>query len=302
MRSIFLSLLVAAIFALVAVSGSMPPPFTRELKLTTPYETGNDVTIAQTLLLRDSAASKGLKVNGKFDEVTQQSTVGFQVAHGLSASGVLDSATATMLLDLHSADGYKDSGFSAGSMGYLYKFNIPVHNNRSVETYATLYDKDNKELLRFRVRTHGHRGDDTTTAWPDYGNGDVGLSQFASNGNTVTGLVEIDLNTPEPDPQVYGPWNVNRVVRGLDGNALTILPNIRDGILIHTGNWTTADVQWSPKIDMPNSSGCIHAHPNDVEAIAKILNKLGVVANQNTFSGKNYPYKSQGIAVIELID
>jgi len=37
----------------------------------------------------------------------------------------------------------------------------------------------------------------------------------------VTGLVEIDLNSPEPDPTLYGPWPVNRFVRGLDGNALT---------------------------------------------------------------------------------
>lgn len=39
-------------------------------------------------------------------------------------------------------------------------------------------------------------------------------------GDTVTGLVEIDLNSPEPNPAMYGPWPVNRVVRGLDGNAL----------------------------------------------------------------------------------
>lgn len=38
-------------------------------------------------------------------------------------------------------------------------------------------------------------------------------------GNTVTGLVEVDLNSPEPDPASYGPWPVNRFVHGLDGNA-----------------------------------------------------------------------------------
>ncbi len=54
---------------------------------------------------------------------------------------------------------------------------------------------------------------------------------------------------------------------------------------------------------MPNSSGCIHAHPSDVEAIYSILTqKLGVKVNENTFSGKNYPYKPQGIGVIELVD
>lgn len=38
-------------------------------------------------------------------------------------------------------------------------------------------------------------------------------------GNTVTGLIEVDLNSPEPDPASYGPWPVNRFVHGLDGNA-----------------------------------------------------------------------------------
>ena len=42
----------------------------------------------------------------------------------------------------------------------------------------------------------------------------------------MTGLVEIDLNSPEPDPTLYGPWPVNRFVRGLDGNALTRMSNL----------------------------------------------------------------------------
>jgi hypothetical protein len=81
-----------------------------------------------------------------------------------------------------------------------------------------------------------------------------------------------------------------------------VLPNIRDGLLIHTGNWTTSTVDWKPDMPMPDSSGCIHGHPSDVEKIYQLLEGLGVVANENTFSGKNYPYKPQGIAVIQLID
>eukprot|EP00981_Chlorochromonas_danica_P011332 scaffold3873_cov177-Ochromonas_danica.AAC.12 len=281
----------------------MPAPFTRPLQLANPYESGSDVTIAQTLLLRDSAVNQSLVVDGIYGQDSAAATSSFQKAHNLNVNGVLDEVTANLLLQLHSADGYKDNGFTASSMGYLYKVHIPVHSNRSVETVATLFDADNQILLRFRVRTHGHRGDGTTDSWPDYGDGDVGLTEWSPSGNTVTGLVEIDLNTPEPDPQLYGPWPVNRVVRGLDGNAKTLLPNIRDGILIHTGNWTTSEVTWSPDKDMPNSSGCIHAHPLDVKTIYDILtNKLGVVAHENTYSGKNYPYKPQGVAVIELID
>ena len=50
----------------------------------------------------------------------------FQKANGLVASGVFDEPTAELLLQLHSADGFKDSGFTAASMGYLYKIHVPV--------------------------------------------------------------------------------------------------------------------------------------------------------------------------------
>jgi hypothetical protein len=54
-----------------------------------------------------------------------------------------------------------------------------------------------------------------------------------------------------------------------------VVPNIRDGLLLHTGNWTTSEVDWKPSKDMPNSSGCVHAHPSDVERIYTILTGLG---------------------------
>eukprot|EP01038_Epipyxis_sp_PR26KG_P006912 gene6912-9465_t len=282
------------------VSGSnMPLPFTRELS---EGMTGNDVLIAQNLLKRDKSVSQTLQTDGSFGSQTYTATSSFQLAVGLKSTGTIDASTAQYLLDLHSADGYKDSGFSAGSMGYLYKFHIPVHSNRSIETSITLFDKENNVLMKFTGREHGHRDDGSNMGWPDFGDGDYGLNEFTSNGNTVTGLVEVDLNSPEPNPDLYGPWPVNRIVRGLDGNALFLIPNIRDGILIHTGNWSTADSEWNPTMDMPNSSGCIHGHPSNIEQVYKTLVGLGVKVNDNPFSGKNYPYKPQGIAVIELID
>ena len=33
--------------------------------------------------------------------------------------------------------------------------------------------------------------------WPDFGDGDYGLNELSSNGNTPTGLATIDLNSPE---------------------------------------------------------------------------------------------------------
>jgi len=214
----------------------------------------------------------------------------------------LDAQSADLLLQLHSADGYKDSGFTAASMGYLYKIHIPVHYNRSVETMSTLYDANNNVIITFRTRTHGKRNDGTSAPCPDFGNGDVGLNEFTSSGATVTGLLEIDLNSPEPDPDLYGPWPINRFVRGLEGNSAFLQPNIRDGILLHTGNWTTSSKAWDSSMDMPNSSGCVHGHPEDVQRIYNELVKLVVKVNDNTYSGKNYPYKPQGLAVVERID
>lgn len=301
---LLIRLCILQVLYILTSASSMPLPFTRQLSVTNPYMNGNDVIIVQNLLIRDDAVDSQLTCDGVYGYDTETATKNFQRAHQLKVSGVLDSATAQLLLDLHSNDKIKDTGFTAASMGYLYKLYIPVYNNRSIETYATLYDGNNKELLTFRVRTHGHRDDGTASTWPDFGStpGDIGCNEFTSSCATVTGLIEVDLNSPEPDPNLYGPYPVNRFVRGLDGNSKFLQPNIRDGILLHTGNWSTAEQSWDNSKDMPNSSGCIHAHPNDVEKIYKLLLSLGVVVNNNTFSGKNYPYKPQGIAVVSRID
>ena len=273
-------------------------------QLTSPPMQGNDVLIAQTLLARDASVNKSFAATGTFDQASSDATKAFQSANKLSADGVVGSSTASSLLALHSDDGITDTGFTAASLGYLYKIWIPVHNNRSLETKAILYDKDNNVMLKFSARTHGHRDDGSSAPWPDFGTtpGDYGCNQFTSSCATVTGIAEVDLNSPEPDPDLYGPWPINRIVRGLDGNAKLMLPNIRDGLLIHTGNWTTSSKKWTEDMDMPNSSGCVHGHPSEIEKVYNILLSLGVKVNENTFSGKNYPYKPQGIAVIELID
>ena len=93
--------------------------------------------------------------------------------------------------------------------------------NRSIETQATLFDGNNNVLHTFTVRAHGKRDDGETYPWPDWGSdpGDDGLNQFSSGGATPTGIMAIDLNSPEPNPEEYGPYPVNRVVKGLRGNA-----------------------------------------------------------------------------------
>ena len=294
---------IITLFTVVATAlAAMPLPFTRELELTSPFMSGNDVIIAQNLLIRDNAVDSHLDCDGTYGSLSAEATSAFQNANKLIDTGILNEETAQLLLDLHSNDNYKDNGFTAASMGYLYKLHIPVYSNRSIETEATLYDSENNILMQFIVRSHGHRNDGSSEPWPDYGNGDVGLNEFTSNGATVTGLIEIDLNSPEPTPSMYGPWPVNRFVAGLQGNSAFLQPNIRDGILLHTGNWTTDTVDWDNSMAMPDSSGCVHGHPNDVERVYRELIKIGVEIHDNTFSGKDYPYKPQGIAVVERID
>ena len=284
---------------------AMPLPWTQPLCLDSPQAEGSAVTIAQNLLMNDPASiayyPSKFAVSGIYNAATNQAVQAFQTVHKLTVNGVLDSATAQALLDCCSEDGIKDDGFTAASLGYLYKISIPVPSNRSVEVTASLFDKENNFIMTFPVRAHGHRDDNGPWPWPDFGSTppDVGLNQFTSNGNTVTGIFEIDLNSPEPNPQLYGPWPVNRLVRGLKGNAAWLTPGIRDGMLIHTGNWTTeATGLWTPEDSMPNSSGCLHSHPESVEKIYKELLALGVVVDENPFSGRNYPFSPQGIAVI----
>ena len=180
-----------------------------------------------------------------------------------------------------------DNGASARSLGKLYKIVVPLPSaNRSVETSATLFDADNNAIMSFVVRTHGNR-EGGSMPWPDYGDGDYGTNALSSNGNTPTGLMYIDLNSPEPTDyeDEYGPYPINRVVKGVEGNAGLVLSEsasltgsaMRSGILLHTGEWPG----WDAAMAMPNSDGCIHAHPDDVAQIWQSLVALGVVGREN---------------------
>jgi len=107
-----------------------------------------------------------------------------------------------------------------------------------------------------------------------------------------------DLISPENDPVDYGPYPVNRAVTGLEGNAAIVISNIRDGILMHTGEWKG----WNTTMPMPNSHGCIHAHPNDIYEVWQILISMGVEVRNNTFGHLPYPYEPQGILSVEQLD
>lgn len=121
-----------ALLAAVSFASDMPLPFTRELSNQSPMLFGEDVSIAQNLLIRDSAVDPNLDCDGYYGSQSNTATRSFQEWHGLPVTGTFDSVTADMLLHLHSNDDYKDTGFTAASMGYLYKLYIPVHYNRSI--------------------------------------------------------------------------------------------------------------------------------------------------------------------------
>lgn len=52
----------------------------------------------------------------------------------------------------------------------------------------------------------------------------------------------------------------------------------------------------------PPPAGCIHSWPENIESIWHILVSLGVQVRNNTNGQLPYPYKSQGLLSVELVD
>lgn len=160
--------------------------------------------------------------------------------------------------------------------------------------------------------------------------GCIGLNSFSTDGSTPTGLSEIDLNSPEDSAKFYGPYPVNRFVHGLSGNAQFLLSGgvcatasgdarpelptvcarpldvgcamssdapLRSGILLHTGAWSNYS-SWQAGKPMPSSAGCVHAYPESVEHLWRILVGLGVQVRPNTNGRLPYPYRPQGLAAV----
>jgi peptidoglycan hydrolase-like protein with peptidoglycan-binding domain len=280
--------------AAAAAQGAFPCPFSRALMLQEPPLVGDDVIVLQNLLLR-SAFVRKFDLTGAFDSPTAAALGAFQAGEGVGAQlGVLDAATAALLLELHAEDNYRDTPYLPA--GAKYKVYVPVHRNRSIETTCVLFDANLTVLYEFTCRTHGQ---------DDPASGEA-LGELCSAGATPTGLSWLDLNSPEEDPVSFGPYPVNRFITGVAGNQgiyspaanKTFLSDVRDGILIHTGEWPG----WNPSQPMPNSHGCIHCHPDDIKTIWLILVSLGVQVRNNTNGALPYPYAPQGVVSVELID
>jgi len=281
--------LASALFVQEADLGSqstMPCPFTRQLRFESKSPMhGNDVLIAQTLLARTPGVK--LTINSQYDKATSVAVSLYQKLHSIPSHGRFDAATAESLLKTNSDDGWRDpNGAKPVPEGYLYKLWVPVQRNRSIEVTATLFAANGTVLRQFTVRAQGqpHR------------------NQFCSLGDTPTGYGYFDLNSPEPDPKSFGPYPVNRVAWGLEGNQQLLLADdantIRNGILMHTGEWDN----WHPGDPMPRSDGCIHGYPHDIKEVWKILVSIGVHVRKNPFGERPYPFHPQGVISVSLAD
>ena len=284
----------------------LPSPFNSPLSPTT--GTHSEITILQFLLGRydPHLCSSKQMADGEYDAATEACVRSFQQHVSLNTSGVFGRQEAeAMFAGPWSEDGYTDDGRTAASQGYFYKILIPVHRNRSIETTATILDKDNNVLFQFVAREKGHIvdgcGRTIPERWPNFNNTGDGLNTYSSGGATPTGLIEIDPNTKEGNESEFGPYPITRFVRGLKGNAQFLMPLHRNGILLHTGEWSNFS-NWLPPMKMPNSAGCVHTWPKNVAAIWDAVVKLGLDVRNNTDGALPYPYKPQGLASVFLVD
>jgi hypothetical protein len=283
-------------------NNSMPQPWSRVLQQTKPPMTGTDVFILQNLLQR-TPGNGALPLSSAYDSATTVAVTAFQRSQALQPDGIFGPATAAAALANLTADGYRWNGTAPGALGFKYLIHVPVHTNRSVETVASLVAANGSVVYTYVVRAHGidsWDSEDDPPAWPYFNDCCDGMSQFAGDGDTPTGLSLADLNSPEDDPTEFGPYPVNRVVQGLEGNAGFLIPNIRDGILQHTGAWSNYS-SWQPPAPMPNSLGCIHAWPESIFTVWQLLVAMGVEVRNNTGGKLPYPYKPQGLIAVELV-
>lgn len=285
----------------MAAPQQMPLPFTTPLSR---GDRGAQVYILQNLLNRQPGLTPIPHTTEYFGQETENALRHFQATTKLPVTGELDAVTAQRVLDELSEDGYIDNGKPAQEFGYKYKIFIPVYRNRSIETQAHLIHGNGTLLLTFHVRSHGHcEPGICDNAWPSFNSQTPGLNQFSPDGDTPTGLAELDLNGPELNATLFGPYPINRIVYGLQGNLGFLIPAIRDGILVHTGEWSQhTSPAWGPPAPMPNSAGCVHSWPEKIRTIANILQQeCGVVARPNSDGHRPYKYQPQGLISIQLM-
>eukprot|EP00730_Choanoeca_flexa_P016347 TRINITY_DN7699_c0_g1_i2.p1 TRINITY_DN7699_c0_g1~~TRINITY_DN7699_c0_g1_i2.p1 ORF type:complete len:297 (+),score=21.92 TRINITY_DN7699_c0_g1_i2:420-1310(+) len=287
-------MLSLCLIGLIMVVKGFPAPFNRLLE---PHDLGSDVFILQNLL-RNNPLSSNLNATSSYDAATISAVKQFQQIANLTSDGIAGIDTQTALLQLQSDDDYVNDNTPASQLGYSYKIVIPVHQNRSVETIGHLESGNGTIVFQFQVRSHGYNDCQCNDAWPNFNSSNIGLNMFSSDGNTPTGLMEADLNSPEDEPKFYGPYPVNRAVKGLKGNAQWLVPGVRDGVLLHTGLWPG----WRAPEPMPNSEGCMHAWPDSIDRIQQLLVEQGIKVRPNPGGKLPYPYRPQGLLSVYRVN
>ena len=116
----------------------------------------------------------------------------------------------------------------ASARGKLYKIFVPVHRNRSIETWATLSNATGAVLLAFKVHAHGK---DTRNL-------------FTNDGNTPTGLMSLvgaplatcssQLVEQQHSTRPYR-WRARRPPRGEDTFSATVQCPVLRLCLYRTG-------------------------------------------------------------------
>eukprot|EP01086_Lenisia_limosa_P016103 TRINITY_DN5665_c0_g1_i1.p1 TRINITY_DN5665_c0_g1~~TRINITY_DN5665_c0_g1_i1.p1 ORF type:complete len:277 (-),score=36.25 TRINITY_DN5665_c0_g1_i1:5-760(-) len=242
---------------------------------------GYDVKVARLLLTQLGYLS--YPISDHYDHTTATAVVQFNSDYGLEQEG-LHAAAQSLLLDLAPIDSYIDAGGHLPSP-YKYKVLVTVCEDRTIQPIAKLLNSTGHVIHSFRARLKGQSDSNGRS-----------ISEFGSDGDTPTGLYLFDLNSPEGDDDLYGPYPVNRATDGLAGNAAIAYKSggPRSGILLHTGSWDK-----SGSDTMEDSHGCIHAHQDDIRTIWKKLVALGVEVRENPFGTRPYPFAPQGLLSVQ---
>jgi len=171
------SLLLCSILFVYGSFAQMPLPWTRELKLTNPVMTGNDILIASTLMSRCDCWPLDVSPSFAYTFAISSAVKQFQTHLHLSPDGIFGPVTANRTLMNFSYDRFDNNQIKASQYNAKYKIFIPVYDDslRNIQTIGHLMDADNKILLSFETRTHG-QSNPPTQVWPNY-NDSIGVSR-----------------------------------------------------------------------------------------------------------------------------
>jgi hypothetical protein len=283
-------------------------PFTQEISVTNPVTCNNQVGILQNLLVRSdkvrALTASDSEFNACYDAKTSAAVTEFQRANNLNNKpGVLDEATAIKVITDLLYDKYVDGGYWPNQ--YQWKVHVPVYKNRDLDTVSKFSIRPdmrnpNKVVdLYIMAKTAGQY---LTKRQPQSGN----TNDLSPNGATPSGLMTIDFVTPNMDLLGFGPWPINRVLRGLKGNAAikfnlngnkkTFVPHVRNGVYYHTGYWGG----WrTVRQEMPVSHGCVHVHPAGIKHVYDTLMYYGI---RPTSLYQNRGFLERGLLSVEVMN